>query len=154
MSLLAGMIPVGLALNMASKAIHARANSAKTNFSDVLQESLGARLIDQWDTDGDQALSLSEFGGPATAFEQLDRDGDGALTGGELDAGLAQAQSQRRAQALTDAVMRLHDSDNDGTLSALELAKDEKVFAQIDANGDGQINRDELLDAYMKRGPS
>lgn len=154
MSILAGMIPVGLALNMASKLIHSRGGHPKTSFSDVLQESLGSRLIKQWDGDGDGVLSVSEFGGAPKAFAQLDRDGDGALTAGELDAGLAQAQFQRRANALSDAVMRLHDSDSDGALTAVELPLDDDVFAAIDANGDGRIDRDELLRAYMPQSGS
>lgn len=154
MSIVAGMIPVGLALNLASKLIHSRGNPAKTHFSDALQESLGSRLVKQWDADGDGALSVSEFGGSATAFAQLDRDGDGALRAGELDAGLARAQFQRRAQALADAAMRLHDSDNDGALTAAEFGRDAELFEAVDANGDGRIDRDELLDAYTRRGGS
>ena len=151
MSILAGMIPVGIALNAASKLIHSRGNPSKTHFSDVLQESLGSRLVKQWDVDGDRALSLSEFGGAATAFEQLDRDGDGALTAGELDAGLAQARFERRAHSLSNAAMRLYDSDNDGALTAAEFGRDEGLFAAVDADGDGRIDRDELLRAYMKQ---
>lgn len=147
MSVLAGMIPLRLALNVASKVIHARENTGKTDFSDVLQESLGARLVKQWDTDGDSALSVSEFGGTAKTFAQLDKDGDGVLSSGELDAGLAHVQSQRRVQSM----MRLHDSNNDGTLTLAEFGKDEKVFAQIDANEDGEINQNELLRAYMQQ---
>ena len=154
MSIVAAMIPVGVALNMASKLIHSRGNPAKTHFSDVLQESLGSRLVKQWDVDGDRALSVSEFGGSATAFARLDRDGDGALTAGELDAGLARVQFQRRANALADAAMRLRDSDNDGTLTAAEFGRDEELFAAVDANGDGRIDRDELLRAYMHEGNS
>lgn len=154
MSIVAAMIPVGLALNVASKIIHSRGNSAKTPFSDVLQESLGSRLVKQWDADGDGTLSVSEFGGSATAFAHFDRDGDGVLKAGELDAGLARAQFQRRAQSLTDAAMRLYDFDNDGTLTAAEFGQDAKLFEAIDANGDGNIDRDELLGAYMRKGSS
>ncbi len=154
MSILAGMIPVGMALNMASKLIHSRGGHPKTSFSDVLQESLGSRLVKQWDGDGDGALSVSEFGGAPKAFARLDRDGDGALTAGELDAGLAQAQFQRRASALSNSVMRLYDSDGDGALTAAELPLDEEVFAAIDVDGDGRIDRDELLRAYMHQNAS
>jgi len=154
MSILASAVPVSMALNMASKLIHSRGNPAKTDFSDVLQESLGARLVKQWDADGDRTLSLSEFGGAASAFAQFDRNGDGALTAGELDAGLAHAQFQRRAHALTDTVMRLHDSNNDGVLTAAELGRGEELFSDIDANRDGHIDRDELLRAYLRHGRS
>ncbi len=149
MSVLASVVPVGMALNMASKLLHSRGGQPKTSFSDVHQESLGARLVKQWDGDGDGALSVSEFGGTPKAFAQLDRDGDGSLTAGELDAGLARAEFQRRASALSDSVMRLYDSDGDGSLTAAELPLDEGVFARADVDGDGQIDRDELLRAYM-----
>ena len=152
MSIVAAMIPMGMALNVASKMIHSRGNSAKTPFSDVLQESLGSRLVKQWDADGNGALSVSEFGGSAAAFAHLDRDGDGALRAGELDAGLARAQFQRRAQSLTNAAMRLYDSDNDGVLTAAEFGRDAKLFEAIDANGDGNIDGDELLGAFMRKG--
>lgn len=149
MSILASMVPVGVALNMASKLLHSRGGHPKTSFSDVLQESLGSRLLKQWDGNGNGALSVSEFGGTPKVFAQLDRDGDGSLTAGELDAGLARAEFQRRAGALAASVMRLHDSDGDGALTAAELPLDEGVFARVDVDGDGRIDQGELLRAYM-----
>ncbi|MGX9357211.1 EF-hand domain-containing protein [Roseobacteraceae bacterium S113] len=79
-------------------------------------------------------------GGPRMSFEQLDADGDGALTKAEIQ----NAGAARFAAA---------DTNGDGLLSADEMAAQAskrhadrigKMMERADANGDGMLSLEEL----------
>lgn len=125
-----------------------------------------ASLLGQLDSDISGGLSLEESGLEQDSFDALDADGDGTVTGFELEDALnsgvasigddgtltvdASAASDAAAQAyssLTAMIMGLADSDQSGDLTQEESGLDEDTFSQYDLDGDGVITGDELSTA-------
>jgi Ca2+-binding EF-hand superfamily protein len=122
-----------------------------------------ASLLGQLDKDISGGLSLDESGLEQESFDTLDTDGDGTVTGFELEAALksgvatvgddgtlavdASAASDAAAQAyssLTAMIMGLADGDQSGDLTLKESGLDEDTFSQFDLDGNGVITGDEL----------
>ena len=86
----------------------------------------------------------------ANVFEDLDRDGDGKLTIAEVQAGFDLMSAGTKCQAVVTIVNQgrglftLIDTNHDNRLSRRELINAWKNFAQLDRNGDGVIERNEL----------
>ncbi len=125
-----------------------------------------ASLLGQLDKDVSGGLSLKESGLEQESFDALDTDGDGTVTGFELENALksgvatigddgtlsvdASAASDAAAQAyssLTAMIMGLTDSDQSGDLTQEESGLDDDTFSQYDLDGDGVITGDELSSA-------
>ncbi|MDW4496621.1 EF-hand domain-containing protein [Sulfitobacter sp. D35] len=105
-------------------------------------------------------------------FRQLDADGDGKVTRGEMQArGKARMQdadtdndgfltrdemiaaASARATGMVDAMLKRVDTDGDGRLSEAELlagAEARGGFDRLDADGDGAITRQEFREARKK----
>jgi Ca2+-binding EF-hand superfamily protein len=86
----------------------------------------------------------------AALFRLADRDGDGKLTAGELDAFLnlhARGAESFVTLTVTDespGLFELLDEDGDGRLSLRELHTAWDRLAALDRDGDGRLSRDEL----------
>lgn len=125
-----------------------------------------ASLLGQLDKDVSGGLSLKESGLEQESFDALDTDGDGTVTGFELEDALksgvasigedgtlsvdASASTDAAAQAyasLTSMIMGLADSDQSGDLTQEESGLDDDTFSQYDLDGDGVITGDELSSA-------
>ncbi|WMW66415.1 EF-hand domain-containing protein [Nitratidesulfovibrio liaohensis] len=125
-----------------------------------------ASLLGQLDKDVNGGLSLKESGLEQESFDALDADGDGTVTGFELEDALksglasidddgtlsvdASASTDATAQAyasLTAMIMGLADSDQSGDLTQEESGLDDDTFSQYDLDGDGVITGDELSSA-------
>ena len=99
------------------------------------------------DADTDGNLTAAEM----TAFhdarmQAIDADKDGFVSAGEMQAALLARMSDRAAGMAGMRIGR-QDTDKDGRLSQTELVagpRAERLFARIDANGDGAISRAEL----------
>ena len=139
-------------------------------------KALTDALFMHLDADGDGKLSLAELKAARTRLAALDVDEDEMVTSDELlgrnrNMGYGQvvfSYGSRRAPApprLTDVlippagqavaardVLAARDTDKDGALSAAEFGGDPKAFAELDADGDGRLDADELA-AWLRRPP-
>ena len=61
-----------------------------------------------------------------------------------------ETKNQKLAERRADESLRLNDFDRDGLLTRAETGLDEKAFGRMDTNHDGFVNRNELVQAYLK----
>lgn len=158
MGFLAGMTPVSALMRLAAGFIDNRAArrtlAQDIDFAQLLQKSLGgpgAGVFKEMDTDGDNRISLSEFGGDENLFAQMDTDKNASLSVAELNRGLEAKRALERATGQAEYTMKLHDANVDGRLSQDELGLGEKVFASLDGNGDRSLSVGELSRGYLRQ---
>ncbi len=115
--------------------------------------------FDTLDSDASGALSLDEFkaGAPkgtdsvkASArseelFKAIDSDSDGSVTKEESDA--FKAKAEKAQQTLQSFLFGLQSEGTSQTEKASDSSDSEDAFAQLDANSDGSIAKDEFLSA-------
>ncbi len=139
MSILAAMLPIGAAAKVASSLFSRRPDRpAQGEFQQVLQQTLGAKVVAQRDADGDGLLTLDEFSGDAKRFAYWDSNGDGKLSAVEIDAGVR----------LNGQWTKL-DSNRDGALSQHELGVTQNVFNAMDRDHDRRVGRAEYFGSYQ-----
>jgi len=101
------------------------------------------------DTDRDQVLSAAELLNAATSLRTLDTNGDGAVTmedlrpGRPADASANRGERPERPRPFNPVMLAL-DADEDGALSASEIANATASLQALDLNGDGQLTMDEF----------
>jgi len=109
--------------------------------------------FEKLDSDSNGALSLDEFksGAPKEAdsaklearFKSIDSDGDGSVSKAELDA--AKTKADKAEQQLQAFLFSLQPGSTTKTGDSKDDKKD--IFAQLDANADGSVAKDEFLKA-------
>ena len=109
------------------------------------------------DTNGDGIVTRDEakaFPRLAEDFNAVDVNKDGQLDTAEMDAHREQRHAEMRASA--EARWKEADKDGNGSLSREEasaaMPRLAENFDKMDANGDGQISRDEMHGIRMKGG--
>lgn len=106
------------------------------------------------DTDGDGAISLAEAqaNAPRLAqdFAKFDTDGDGRITRAEMHNIRSATREERQAQA--EERYKAADTNGDGTIDLDEakagMPRAAQNFGAIDADGNGQLTREEMR-TYM-----
>jgi hypothetical protein len=107
------------------------------------------------DTDGDGAISLAEAqaNAPRLArdFAAFDADGDGKITREEMHTVRSAAREERQARA--EARYQAADTNGDGGIDLAEaqagMPRAAEKFGDIDADGNGQLTREEMR-TYMR----
>lgn len=106
------------------------------------------------DTDGDGAISLAEAqaNAPRLAenFAKFDTDGDGKITRAEMHTIRSASREERQARA--EERYRSADTNGDGAIDLAEaqagMPRAAQNFGDIDADGNGQLTREEMR-TYM-----
>ncbi|MFA5181745.1 MAG: EF-hand domain-containing protein [Syntrophales bacterium] len=116
------------------------------------------KVFDTADTDGDGSVTKEELaavigdGGADELFGKIDTDGDSLISRTEDETfreGMAGASGMQPPPPPPDKVFDTADTNQDGTVSAEELAavmgsgNTDKLFSKIDTDGDGLISRAE-----------
>src|SRR6056297_300781 len=101
------------------------------------------------DTDGDGAITSDEMASHQRArFDAADSDGDGMLSQAEMI-----ARMQARLERRTARMIERYDADGDGKLAFDEMRMrfGGRMFARVDADGDGSVSKEEF-EAMRARG--
>lgn len=112
----------------------------------------GQRGIDfsQMDTDGDGQVTVGELEAlQAARFAEIDADGDGSVSEAEMLAHAQARQDERQARRVGRMLKRM-DANDDGSLSPEELQgrrDPARLIERLDADGNGTLSQQELADA-------
>ena len=113
------------------------ATFALSPISPVLAADLESQFV-QLDLDSDGRIAQSEWSGGFETFENLDRDGDAAVSRTEyFTRGVRYQTREERFWEL--------DKDHDGRLSASEWKWGEATMALLDRDSDGSLSKQEFL---------
>jgi len=102
----------------------------------------GMMRFDRLDTDNSGDVTFEEFSAMLKSrVGEADANKDGKITVDELAAEIEKIRAERVAQRLIDRF----DTNGDGMLTAGEVdSRQEKMFALLDKNDDGKIEKDEM----------
>lgn len=110
-------------------------------------------MLQNWDANNDEQISQDEFKGPEAAFGRLDGDGDGVLTMQEAQQAMGRLQGQRADPAQRwQRMLQNWDANGDGQLSREEFKGADRAFQFLDADGDGIITEQEGTRAQGQQG--
>ncbi|MFM7052260.1 MAG: dockerin type I domain-containing protein [Planctomycetota bacterium] len=108
----------------------------------------------------DLALSLNNQAASAqsAAWQNAaggDHNGDGTVNAMDLAMSLAnparvEESPKEMVNRLADAAFEMRDADADGVLTVKDFNGNERLFKRLDLDGNGSVNRDEMMDALMQ----
>jgi len=145
MEIISAIGAVNTGLNVLSRLMPNRGNRPRSEFSQVLEQSMGRQIMQRLDIDSSGTLTLNETRIPESVFRQLDSDSNGELTEAEINTGL---ESMRRKEGVDDRVkawIESRDYDHDGLISPAESGLDTAAFTSQDRDEDGRLARSELI---------
>lgn len=100
-------------------------------------------LLNALDADHNGVISAEEIALAGKSLLVLDRNGDGEITADEMRV------RQQTPQERVDHLLEEWDTNKDGKLAKSEVPdRMQQQFESIDKNGDGILNRDELLQYF------
>jgi EF hand len=115
---------------------------------------LGGLIARQFDSNSDGILDTGEWqSGIAASFDEMDANGDGSISGDDVDA-LKKSISDETgdlgatvAVALIKQIVMTLDKNSDMLVSKTEFADGaEGIFKKLDANKDAQVSKEELAE--------
>ena len=145
MDVLSAIQVVGAGVDVLSKFMPNRGNRPQSEFSQVLEQSMGQQLMQRLDLDSSGTLTLNETKMSEKVFRQLDANADGQLSEVEINTGI---ESMRREAGLHQKMnlwLEAHDANHDGLATQRESGLDTRVFDRGDRNGDGKLDVRELV---------
>jgi len=122
-------------------------------------ERHGELILRAWDVDGSGKLDLLEFTDlvrSLQAFAKFDTDSSGDIDVAELRPALRRLGLPADTKEAS-AILRRYDTDASGRIELHEfavLARDISLFASFDADGNGLLDADELLQVLARLGLS
>lgn len=127
---------------MAFLAVAASAATASAADRNMDGKDRTAARFERADADSSGDVSFEEF---SAALERrigtADADGDGKMTVAEIAAQIEKSRVERMARRM----IARFDTDGDGMLSMAEIeARQKKMFAWLDRNDDGTLQKDEM----------
>ena len=133
---------------------HAKPDGAQRDGGNARQPPSIEQVFARLDADASGGISVDEAEGPLEGhFDQIDTDGNGEITGGELKA--SRAKRSERGIEMRERI-KAADADGNGAISnneANEAGLDKLIehFDKIDSDGDGEITKQELKGLSGKR---
>lgn len=121
-------------------------------------ETLADMILSEFDTNSDGIIDAGEWqSGIEKSFDDIDEDHDGKITSEEIDA-LAGPISEstgtlgaKVATVLVKKLLMLLDKNGDGVITKDEYKEGcEAMFKKLDANHDGKLSKEELLELPVK----
>ena len=117
---------------------------------------ISEKIFDIKDTDGDDGISIEEFGKSQEKFKTVDTNSDGLINQDELfshiNENLHSLMEHQKMMGgfkldpgkIYEKILSKKDENEDGSMSNSELNISEEMFAAIDTNKDGVINSEEF----------
>ncbi|MEZ5986097.1 MAG: hypothetical protein R3B94_09115 [Hyphomonas sp.] len=113
-------------------------------------------FVETYDTDGDGHVTLAEFTAEREkGYHVRDADGDGTVHEeeyvSEYEGRLEQELKERHDTQIKQAYVRFDvlDADDDATITLAEFnASGDRMFSDLDTNGDGIVDEADTTDAY------
>ncbi|WP_321490016.1 hypothetical protein [uncultured Hyphomonas sp.] len=113
-------------------------------------------FVETYDIDGDGNVTLAEFTAEREkGYHVRDADGDGTVHEeeyvSEYEGRLVKELKERHDMQIKQAYVRFDvlDTDDDATITLSEFnASGDRMFSDLDTNGDGTVNEADTADAY------
>jgi hypothetical protein len=102
----------------------------------------GMMRFDRLDADQSGDVTFEEFSAALKSrIGDADKDHDGKMTVAEIAAEIERMRTERMARRIVERF----DTDDDGMLTAAEVeSRQKKMFALLDRNDDGKVEKDEM----------